>query len=113
MLIERAEIVNGLIYKMITIDHFEDFFNSLEVKICLCITLISEFLVSNVLWYSFLMYDKYAEDSMKRSLYNQIISQITYPVLLSSLLSTPIWIWRLAFGPLNPVVADFATFIGK
>ena len=102
-----------IIHKRIIIDHFEDFFNSLQVKICLSITLISELFTSNIGNALFILFEKYGEDSMKRSLYNQIISQIGYPGILSSLLVTPIWIWRLVFGPLNFVVADFAVFLRK
>ena len=94
-------------------DDFEDFFGMLLIKICLTLTLLSEFFVSNVLAVLFVMFDKYGEDSMKRSLFNQMIAQVSYPIIISSLISTPCWILRLAFGPLTPLLAETTTALGK
>ena len=94
-------------------DDFEDFFDMLLIRICLTLTLLSEFFVSNVLAVLFVMFDKYGEDSMKRSLFNQIIAQVSYPIITSSLISTPCWILRLAFGPLTPLLAETTTVLGK
>ena len=89
------------------------FENTLPIKICLTLTLLSEFFVSNVFAVLFIMFDKYGEDSMKRSLFNQMTAQISYPVIISSLISTPCWIGRLAFGPLTSILADTTTFVGE
>ena len=48
---------------------------------------------------------------MKRSLYNQINGQVPYPVILSSLMCTPAWTWRIYLGPLNTFMADVTIFI--
>ena len=89
------------------------FFDMTAIKICLTITLLSEFFISNLLSVLFIMFDKYGEDSLKRSLFNQVIIQVSYSVIISSLISTPCWILRLAFGPLPLILANTTAFIGE
>ena len=108
-----AEVSRTSVSQKYVKDDFKDFFDTSPVKICLTLTLLSEFFVSNVLAVLFIMFDKYGEDSMKRSLFNQMIAQISYPVIISSLISTPCWIGRLAFGPLISILADTTTFLGE
>ena len=100
-------------YQEVFKDDFEDFFDMTAIKICLTITLLSEFFISNFLSVLFIMFDKYGEDSLKRSLFNQVIVQVSYSVIISSLISTPCWILRLAFGPLSSIMAIATAFIGK
>ena len=59
------------------------------------------------------LYDKYGEDSMKRSLFNRLNSQSVYPAVVSSLVATSAWAWRIYIGPLNSIGADVTVFIGK
>ena len=99
--------------KVAILDEFEQLSVCLSVKICWGLTLVSEFLVSNVLFILFILYDKYGEDSMKRPLYNQLSSQTVYPGLISSLISTPAWAWRIYIGPLNSTAADFVVFVNN
>ena len=91
------------------IDNFEELFNSLTTKICFGISMATEYLISDVWGVLYILFDKYGEDSMKRSLYNQVNSQFSYPMILSSIISTNGWTWRVYIGPLNRFVAD----IGK
>ena len=91
------------------IDNFEELFNSLTTKICFGISMATEYLISDVWGVLYILFDKYGEDSMKRSLFNQVNSQFSYPMILSSIISTNGWAWRIYIGPLNRFVAD----IGK
>ena len=50
---------------------------------------------------------------MKRSLYNQVNSQFSYPMILSSIISTNGWAWRIYIGPLNRFVADVVVYISN
>ena len=59
----------------------------------------------------FILFDKYGNDPMKRSLYNQINGQLPYPTILSSVICTPAWTWRIYIGPLNTFMADVTIFI--
>ena len=89
----------------VEIDDFEEI-TGLAPKLCYIISLVTEFLISDVVAVLFLLFDKYGEDPMKRSLYNRINSQGAYPLIFSSLVCTPAWIWRVFIGPLNTFLAD-------
>ena len=54
------------------VDDFEEISNSFSLKICWVFTLLTDYFISNVLAMLFILYDKYGEDSMKRSLCNRL-----------------------------------------
>ena len=94
------------------IDDFDELFDSLSLKICWAFTVVTEcsFLIILLL---FILFEKYGEDSMKRSLYNRLNSQCVYSVIISILFYTPAWTWRVYIGPLSSVAANFTSLIGK
>ena len=94
------------------IDNFDELFDSLSLKICWAFTVVTEcsFLIILLL---FIVFEKYGEDSMKRSLYNRLNSQCAYPVIINILFCTPAWTWRVYIGPLSSVAANFTFLIGK
>ena len=61
----------------------------------------------------FILFDKNEGDPMKRSLYNRINSQGAYPWILSSLVCTPVWTWRVFNGPLKTYMADLVIFVSN
>ena len=95
------------------LDDFEEISNSFSLQICWVFTLLTDFFISNVLAMLFILYDKYGEDSMKRSLCNRLTSQIAYPLIINNILCQPAWAWRIYFGPISSITADLAVFIGK
>ena len=95
------------------VDDFEEISNSFSLKICWVFTLLTDYFISNVLAMLFILYDKYGEDSMKRSLCNRLTSQFAYPVIISIFFATPAWTWRIYFGPISSTAADLAVFIGR
>ena len=94
------------------IDDFDELFDSLSLKICWAFTVVTEFpmLITCLL---FILFEKYGEDSMKRSLYNRLNSQCAYSVIINILFCTPAWTWRVYIGPLSSVAANFTSLIGK
>ena len=98
--------------QLVEIDDFEEI-TGLAPKLCYIISLVTEFLISDVVAVLFLLFDKYGEDPMKRSLYNRINSQGAYPLIFSSLLCTPAWTWRVFIGPRKTFVADVVVFIAN
>ena len=50
---------------------------------------------------------------MKRSLNNQLISQVGYPVMLHNVIVVPAWSWRVFIGPLNVALADLVLLTGN
>ena len=95
------------------VDDFEEISKSFSLKICWVFTLLTEHFISNVLAMLFILYDKYGEDSMKRSLCNRLTSQFAYPVIISIFFATPAWTWRIYFGPISSTAADVAVSIGR
>ena len=96
-----------------TSDDFAQEFNNGLLKICLALTTLTEFFISIPLFILFIFFDKYGEDSMKRSLFNCLNSQLAYPVITMITFYTPITTWRVFIGPLNAIAADFGSFYIK
>ena len=71
---------------------------------------IYEWSLSLPLFILFVLFDKYGEDSMKRSLYNRLNSQLAYAVITIITFHTPITAWRVFIGPLKSIAADFCSF---
>ena len=95
------------------VDDFDEISNSSSLQICYFLKLLTDFFISNILSVLFILYDKYGEDSMKRSKYNRMNSQFCYPAIISNLLSRPAWTWRIYIGPISSTAADAAVLIGK
>ena len=106
---ELAKIFNVVINK----DDFKELFDSLAVKVCWGSIMILELTFNNAFNFFFIMFDKYGEDSLKRSLNNQLISQVGYPVMLHNLIIVPSWTWRVFIGPLNREWSDFVVLTGN
>ena len=116
----QPEFVEGItrifgrpVEQITIVDDFDEVSNSVLLKICFVFTTLTDYFISNVLATLFILYDKYGEDSMKRSMYNRLNSQFAYPVIISNLLSRPAWTWRVIFGPISSTAADVAVLIGK
>ena len=62
---------------------------------------------------SMYMFEKYASDWMKRSINNQLVSQLMLAMLLNNNLITPCFTWRVMIGPIYPPIATFASFLGN
>ena len=112
--VEGVTNIFGRPVEQITIvDDFDEIYNSSSLQICYFFKLLTDFFISNVLCILFILYDKYGEDSMKRSKYNRMTSQFCYPAIISNLLSRPAWTWRIYIGPISSTAADVAVLIGK
>ena len=112
--VEGITKIFGRPMEQITIvDDFDEISNSSLLKICFAFTILTDYFISNVLCTLFILYDKYGEDSKKRSMYNRLNSQFAYPVIISNLLSRPAWTWRTFFGPISSTAADAVVLIGK
>ena len=91
-------------------DDFSEEFDSRSLKICIGLTAFTELFISIPLFYFLILFDKYGEDAMKRSLYNRLNSQIAYPVIVLIIFNRPFEVWRVFVGPLNSIVAVFHVF---
>ena len=106
-----SEIFNNTLTKIDMIDdEFSKEFDSPSLKTCIGLTTFTELFISIPLFYFLILFDKYGEDAMKRSLYNYLSSQIAYPVIVLIIFNRPFEVWRVFVGPLNSIVADFHVF---
>ena len=111
--VEGITKIFGRPMEQITIaDDFDEISNSPTLQICYFLKLLTDLFISNVLSVLFILYDKYGEDSMKRSKYNRMTSQFCYPAIISNLLSRPAWTWRTFIGPISSTTADAVVLIG-
>ena len=108
-----TKIVGRPVEQITIVDAFDEISHSSLLKICFAFTILTDYFISNVLCTLFILYDKYGEDSKKRSMYNRLNSQFAYPVIISNLLSRPAWTWRAYVGPISTTAADAAVLIGK
>ena len=94
-------------------DDFSEVFDNVGLRICWGFIMMIELTFSNAFNFFFIMFDKYGEDPLKRSLNNQLISQVGYPVMLHNFIVVPAWSWRVFIGPLNLVLADLVLLTGN
>ena len=72
------------------LDPFAELFDHVLLKICWILLGIVILIFSNPYYFLITLYEKHGEDSMKRSLYNQLISQASYPIILHNLVCKPL-----------------------
>ena len=83
------------------LDPFAELFDNVLLKICWIFLAFGILFLTNIYYFLIILYEKHGEDRMKRSLYNQLISQASHPIILHNLVSSAAWIWRIFIGPLN------------
>ena len=94
------------------IDDFKDIFNPIGVRIIFFSLWTIYVTLSNAFFALMILYEKYGEDIMKRSINNQLVSQVGLAMILFNCVSSTIFLLRFIFGPLNFGVAIFETWIG-
>ena len=91
--------------------YFKDIFESTALKIVsifvylICATFFNAFSLLSVI------FEKYANDSMKRSLNNQLTSHLMFSMFLNNNVTLPIFIWRVIFGPIHQYISTFVAFL--
>ena len=70
------------------LDPFAELFDDVSLKICWILFSIAILIFSNPYYFLVILYEKHGEDWMKRSLYNQLISQASHPIILHNLVCT-------------------------
>ena len=95
------------------VDDFKDIFNPIGIRIIFFSLWTFYVTLSNAFYALLILYEKYGEDIMKRSINNQLISQVGLAMILFNCISSTIFLLRFIFGPLNFGVAVFETWIGN
>ena len=95
------------------VDDFQDIFNPLEIRIVYFLLWIIYMTLSNVFFVILILYEKYGEDFMKRSINNRLWSQLGLLIILHNCVCSTIFLLRFIFGPLYFRVALFESWIAN
>jgi hypothetical protein len=93
------------------LDDFKEVFNPIEIKITFLFFWIIYATLSNAFFALVILYEKYGEDIMKRSINNQLWAQVGSAMILHNCVCSTIFSLRFIFGPLHFGVALFESFI--
>ena len=91
------EVFNG------DFDDFKSLVSPLWLKIVIGILFLYTMTINNTLTVLMIQFEKFGGDFMKRSLHNQLLTQVGYSIILSNLICTPILTWRIIFTRLVKV----------
>ena len=92
------------------LDPFAELFDHVLLKICWILLGITILFFSNPYYFLIILYEKHGEDWMKRSLYNQLISQASHPIILHNLVCKPL---HLECNPNMCYISNSTTYYCK
>ena len=95
------------------LDDFKEIFNPMAIIIVYFSLWIIYVTLSNAFYALLILYEKYGEDIMKRSINNQLWSQVAMGMILYNCVCGAIFSLRFICGPLNFAVAAFASCIAN
>jgi hypothetical protein len=95
------------------LDDFKEIFNPMAIRIIYFSLWIIYVTLSNAFYALVILYEKYGEDIMKRSINNQLWSQVAMAMILYNCVCSTIFLLRFIFGPLDFAVAAFASCIAN
>ena len=93
------------------VDDFKEIFNPIGIRIIYLFLWMIYVTLSNAFYTLLILYEKYGEDIMKRSINNQLWSQVGLTMILHNCVCSTIFMLRFMFGPLHFGLAVFETCI--
>ena len=95
------------------LDDFKEIFNPMAIRIVYFSLWMIYATLSNAFYAVLILYEKYGEDIMKRSINNQLWSQVAMAMILYNCVCGAIFSLRFILGPLNFAVAAFTSCIAN
>ena len=95
------------------IDDFKEIFNSIGLRLIYFSFWIIFMTLSNGFFMITILYEKYGEDIMKRSIDNQLWSQLAMAMVLYNCVCITIFLVRFNYGPLYFAIASFESYIAN
>ena len=95
------------------IDDFKEIFNSIGLRLIYFSFWIIFMTLSNCFFMIAILYEKYGEDIMKRSIDNQLWSQLAMAMVLYNCVCITIFVLRFNYGPLYFAIASFESYIAN
>ena len=93
------------------LDDFKEIFNPIGIRITYFSLWMIYMTLGNGFYALVILYEKYGEDIMKRSINNQLWSQAGLTMILHICVCSTIFMLRFMFGPLHFGFAVFETYI--
>ena len=93
------------------LDDFQDIFNPIGIRIIFISFWIIYVTLSNAFFALLILYEKYGEDTLKRSINNQLWSQAALAMILHNCVCCTIFLLRFIFGPLYFVIAILESWV--
>ena len=94
-------------------DDFKEIFNPMAIIIVYFSLWIIYVTLSNAFYALLILYEKYGEDIMKRSINNQLVPQLGLAMILHNCIFSTIFLLRFIFGPLYFGIVVFEVFIAN
>ena len=95
------------------VDDFIEIFNSIGLRLIYFAFWIIFMTLSNCFFMIGILYEKYGEDIMKRSIDNQLWSQLAMAMVLYNCVCITIFLVRFNYGPLYYAIASFESYIAN
>ena len=95
------------------LDDFKEIFNPFGIRIIYFSLWIIYVTLSNAFYALLILYEKYGEDTMKRSINNRLVSQLGLAMILHNCVFSTIFLLRFIFGPLYFGIVVFEVFIAN
>ena len=96
-----------------SVDDFKEIFNPVGIRIIYFSLWIIYVTLSNAFFALLILYEKYGEDIMKRSIDNRLWSQLAMAMVLYNCVCITIFLVRFNFGPLYFAIASFESYIAN
>ena len=95
------------------LDDFKEIFNHIGITIIYFSFWTIYMTLCNAFWLFMVLYEKYGEDIMKRSIINHLLSQLCLAMILYNCVCSTLFLCRFILGPLYFCVATFETYIAN
>ena len=93
------------------VDDFDNIFNPFGIRIIYFSLWTIYVTLSNAFYALLILYEKYGEDIKKRSINNQLVSQVGLAMIVHNCVCSTIFLMRFMSGPLHSGIAVFEVFI--
>ena len=95
------------------VDDFKEIFNPNGMRIIYFSLWMIYVMLSNAFYALLILYEKYGEDIMKRSINNQLVAQLGLAMIVHNCVFSTIFLLRFIFGPLYFGIVVFEVFIAN
>ena len=94
-----------------SIDDYKDIYGTIQFKIISFIFCMMYQLFTNTYLLFLILFEKYGGDPLKRSINNQLVTQLSFAMIIQNVFYNTIYTWPIIFGPVYLFIAAFGIYI--